>query len=240
MEMSRRDFVRTAGIAATVLPAASRTRTQASAAPLPVRVGMTDWNLGKRGDITKIALAREIGLDGIQVSLTFPTDGSPHCGSRRRRRRSSGPRSTTVCRSARWRSAHPASRDCRSIPTRPRPSCSSRPSRSHAARHHQHPPAHPRRQPHRHDQPGRGRHLRRDDEGGGALRREGGCRRRARGLDLGRGQPQAARCDRVGLRRGLLRRAQHQGEGARSVQASRHCSARASIRSTSRTDRADA
>ena len=37
-----------------------------------------DWNLGKRGDITKIALARELGLDGIQVSLTFPTDGSPH------------------------------------------------------------------------------------------------------------------------------------------------------------------
>lgn len=39
---------------------------------------MTDWNLGKRGDVTKVALAREIGLDGIQVSLTFPTDGSPH------------------------------------------------------------------------------------------------------------------------------------------------------------------
>lgn len=38
---------------------------------------MTDWNLGKRGDITKVALARQIGLDGIQVSLTFPTDGSP-------------------------------------------------------------------------------------------------------------------------------------------------------------------
>ncbi len=46
--------------------------------PLGVRVGMTDWNLGRRGDITKIALARELGLDGIQVSLTFPTDGSPH------------------------------------------------------------------------------------------------------------------------------------------------------------------
>ena len=39
---------------------------------------MTDWNLGRRGDVTKIALAREIGLDGIQVSLTFPTDGTPH------------------------------------------------------------------------------------------------------------------------------------------------------------------
>src|SRR4030095_6499922 len=35
-------------------------------------------NLGKRGDITKVALARQIGLDGIQVSLTFPTDDTPH------------------------------------------------------------------------------------------------------------------------------------------------------------------
>ena len=43
--------------------------------PLPVRVGMTDWNLGQRGDISKIALAREIGLDGIQVSVQYPTDG---------------------------------------------------------------------------------------------------------------------------------------------------------------------
>ena len=42
-----------------------------------VRVGMTDWNLGQRGDITKIALAREIGLDGIQVSVQYPTDGKP-------------------------------------------------------------------------------------------------------------------------------------------------------------------
>lgn len=40
-----------------------------------LRVGMTDWNLGRRGDITKIALAREIGLDGIQVSVTYPADG---------------------------------------------------------------------------------------------------------------------------------------------------------------------
>src|SRR5205823_1690202 len=49
--------------------------TKPAIAPQPVRVGMTDWNLGQRGDITKIALAREIGLDGIQVSLQFPTDG---------------------------------------------------------------------------------------------------------------------------------------------------------------------
>jgi sugar phosphate isomerase/epimerase len=37
---------------------------------------MTDWNLGQRGDITKISLAREIGLDGIQVSVQYPTDPS--------------------------------------------------------------------------------------------------------------------------------------------------------------------
>ena len=92
--MHRRDFLaRATALGAASLP--SFTSAQAPAAPpaparraepnpspsglpLAVRVGMTDWNLGKRGDITKIALARELGLDGIQVSLTFPTDGSPH------------------------------------------------------------------------------------------------------------------------------------------------------------------
>ncbi len=43
---------------------------------------MTDWNLGQRGDITKFSLAREIGLDGIQVSLLFPEDGSLHLRDR--------------------------------------------------------------------------------------------------------------------------------------------------------------
>lgn len=51
--------------------------------PVPIRIGMTDWNLGQRGDISKIALAREIGLDGIQVSLQFPEDGSLHLRDRR-------------------------------------------------------------------------------------------------------------------------------------------------------------
>jgi sugar phosphate isomerase/epimerase len=50
-------------------------QTKEAIHPVPVRVGMTDWNLGQRGDITKIALAREIGLDGIQVSVQYPTDG---------------------------------------------------------------------------------------------------------------------------------------------------------------------
>ena len=52
-------------------------QTKEAIHPVPVRVGMTDWNLGQRGDITRIALAREIGLDGIQVSVQYPTDGTP-------------------------------------------------------------------------------------------------------------------------------------------------------------------
>ncbi len=77
MHTTRRDFLKQATLAAAAVPA-SRQAPQKGGGVLPLRVGMTDWNLGKRGDITKIALAREIGLDGIQVSLTFPTDGSPH------------------------------------------------------------------------------------------------------------------------------------------------------------------
>ena len=84
MLINRRDFVRQGALASaavTVLgPAQPLTQEQpapgaAQADRLPMRVGMTDWNLGQRGDITKIALAREIGLDGIQVSVQYPTDG---------------------------------------------------------------------------------------------------------------------------------------------------------------------
>jgi len=87
MRMSRRDFVKHATIASAAVPGFARARAQApapapapalAAGPLPIRVGMTDWNLGRRGDVTKVALARQIGLDGIQVSLIFPTDDSPH------------------------------------------------------------------------------------------------------------------------------------------------------------------
>ena len=80
--MTRRDFVMRALAASAALPAIARAQAPGPAAakapiiPVPVRVGMTDWNLGQRGDITKIALAREIGLDGIQVSVQYPTDGT--------------------------------------------------------------------------------------------------------------------------------------------------------------------
>jgi L-ribulose-5-phosphate 3-epimerase len=83
MLISRRDFVKQASIASAAVPAIAQAQarepmqTKESVNPVPVRVGMTDWNLGQRGDIAKIALAREIGLDGIQVSVQYPTDGSP-------------------------------------------------------------------------------------------------------------------------------------------------------------------
>ena len=81
MMVNRRDFMRHAGLASlstSALRGLARAQTRAGAS-LPIRIGMTDWNLGKRGDVTKIALARQIGLDGIQVSLIFPTDGAtPH------------------------------------------------------------------------------------------------------------------------------------------------------------------
>jgi sugar phosphate isomerase/epimerase len=79
--MTRREFVRQGAIASAAIGSTTRVtraewRQTAAANPIPVRVGMTDWNLGQRGDITKIALARAIGLDGIQVSLQFPLDGT--------------------------------------------------------------------------------------------------------------------------------------------------------------------
>ena len=64
MLMTRRDFVKQGTIASAAVPAMARphasgpVQTSAPVNPVPVRVGMTDWNLGQRGDIAKIALAR--------------------------------------------------------------------------------------------------------------------------------------------------------------------------------------
>jgi L-ribulose-5-phosphate 3-epimerase len=77
MSITRRNFFGQAALASAVLPALAGTSAAAETVnPVPVRIGMTDWNLGQRGDISKIALAREIGLDGIQVSVQYPTDGT--------------------------------------------------------------------------------------------------------------------------------------------------------------------
>ena len=75
--MTRREFIGAVGTPALLPIVTSQDRTPSvQPNPVRVRVGMTDWNLGQRGDITRIALAREIGLDGIQVSVQYPTDGT--------------------------------------------------------------------------------------------------------------------------------------------------------------------
>jgi L-ribulose-5-phosphate 3-epimerase len=75
--MKRRDFLKSALAGAALAPAVQVAPHGQGPSPVqvPLRIGMTDWNLGQRGDVGKIALARDIGLDGIQVSVTYPTDG---------------------------------------------------------------------------------------------------------------------------------------------------------------------
>ena len=78
-DMTRRQFVGQATLAAALAGTRASAQAQTAAGAPPLRIGMTDWNLGRRGDISKVALAREIGLDGIQVSLIFPeNDDTPH------------------------------------------------------------------------------------------------------------------------------------------------------------------
>ena len=86
MTTTRRRFLQQAATASLATPALKNAWPDMLASPLaperedalPLKVGMTDWNLGQRGDISKVSLARQIGLDGIQVSLIFPDDGSLH------------------------------------------------------------------------------------------------------------------------------------------------------------------
>ena len=60
--MTRRTFLQSAGCA-----------TAASATLLAARpkleIGVTDWNLNQTGKVEAVALAKQLGFDGIQVSL---------------------------------------------------------------------------------------------------------------------------------------------------------------------------
>ena len=71
----RRDFLRTGLTAAGSLPLIGTTlkrlaaqRTEAT----PMKIGMCDWSLGKTAQIDGVALASEIGLNGLEVSLGGP------------------------------------------------------------------------------------------------------------------------------------------------------------------------
>jgi sugar phosphate isomerase/epimerase len=69
MSVSRRSFIKAAGATGAAAALGSLASTARAAGGDDLRIGMTDWNLGKTADIGAIALAREIGLDGVEVSL---------------------------------------------------------------------------------------------------------------------------------------------------------------------------
>lgn len=74
--LTRRDLLQAAaaGMALLALDAPGRAAQEPRAAS-GVRIGMCDWNLGRTGSIDSIRLAREIGLDGVEVSVVFPGPG---------------------------------------------------------------------------------------------------------------------------------------------------------------------
>ena len=73
--MNRRDALRYslgAGITALAHPALSVMPATAPAARF--RIGACDWSIGPAGDINTFAVAKQIGLDGVQVSLNTKDD----------------------------------------------------------------------------------------------------------------------------------------------------------------------
>lgn len=72
--MTRRAFLGTgasAAVAAMALPGL------AAAANARFRVGVTDWNLNEEGKVDAVALARQLGFDGVQISIGKGTDKLP-------------------------------------------------------------------------------------------------------------------------------------------------------------------
>src|SRR5260221_13618857 len=68
MHINRRQFVgwSAAGLAGTLL---ARPRALRAAGAARFKVGVTDWNLKQEGKVESIALPKQIGFDGLQVSL---------------------------------------------------------------------------------------------------------------------------------------------------------------------------
>src|SRR5258708_8141314 len=70
MNISRRVFVGSMAAASTVARLFAATQAQAP------KIGVTDWNLKKTGDLDAVPLAKSLGFDGVQVSLgRKPVDG---------------------------------------------------------------------------------------------------------------------------------------------------------------------
>ena len=76
LTITRRDFIAT-GVRASMALAASGFWASAKAVGVKFKVGVTDWNLRQEGKVESVALARELGFDGVQVSIGKGTDSLP-------------------------------------------------------------------------------------------------------------------------------------------------------------------
>lgn len=74
--LTRRNFIDLGIGAATVLATAGLPAFAAKAG-VKFKVGVTDWNLRQEGKIEAVALAKELGFDGVQVSIGKGTDKLP-------------------------------------------------------------------------------------------------------------------------------------------------------------------
>ena len=72
--ITRRAFI---GAGASTALAALSLRGLASQAKVRFKVGVTDWNLKQEGKIESISLAKQLGFDGVQISIGKGTDKLP-------------------------------------------------------------------------------------------------------------------------------------------------------------------
>ena len=72
--LTRRTFI---GAGAAAALATLRLPALASAAKVQFKLGATDWNLKQEGKVEAVALAKQLGFDGVQISIGRGTDKLP-------------------------------------------------------------------------------------------------------------------------------------------------------------------
>ena len=75
-KLNRRDFIG-AGLGVSVALANCGLPALAAEARVKFKVGVTDWNLKQEGKIESIGLAKQLGFDGVQVSIGHGRDKLP-------------------------------------------------------------------------------------------------------------------------------------------------------------------
>lgn len=74
--MNRRELFKIA-TAAAVIGGTGGWQKELAARGLPIKIGITDWNLRKEGQPEAVEYARRLGFDGVEVSLGIGTERLP-------------------------------------------------------------------------------------------------------------------------------------------------------------------